>query len=73
VNALDSGAEVSNLQHFQSRRPDSNRRPLHYEALGRHHSDLALRRSFCLAIPHSSNTLFRIHSAYEPTDEIVGE
>jgi hypothetical protein len=49
--------------NFQSRRPDSNRRPLHYEALILVHTDLALRRPFQPVIPHSLGPLFRIHSA----------
>jgi hypothetical protein len=47
-----------------SRRPDSNRRPLHYEALGILHSDLALQRAFRPAIPYAVRALFRSYSAW---------
>ena len=46
----------------RSRRPDSNRRPLHYEALGLPHTELALRRPFWRVIPHPIRALFRIYS-----------
>jgi hypothetical protein len=47
-----------------SRRPDSNRRPLHYEALGLLHSDLALRCASRPFIPYPIAALFRIYSAW---------
>src|SRR5215208_4301899 len=50
---------------LQSRRPDSNRRPLHYEARTLLHPNLALHRPFRRVIPYPT-PLFRIYSATEP-------
>jgi hypothetical protein len=63
VNCFPQPQNTSIYRHFESRRPDSNRRPLHYEALCLLHQGLTLRRPFGLLIPYSLCALFRIYSA----------